>query len=163
MLITLSILTRKKKDSEGVVKQMKNVALSLHILNNGNINVNKEILSVNKPDKEGISRGTEHSFQPSEYLKNADYTFIKEVEKLMHQDSKVFTEEYLKEGMLKLIESSVDTTTKFKGTPKDNDLVLAEYAWQYVDYDKEYSPKEIKQKIKEETRSNQGKRDEQFS
>jgi hypothetical protein len=68
----------------------------------------------------------------------------------------------LKEGMLKLIESSVDTTTKFR-TPKDNDLVLAEYAWQYVDYDKEYSPKEIKQKIKEETRSNQGKRDEQFS
>lgn len=109
---------------------MQNRASSLHILNNGDVTLNKEILSVNKPDKEGISRGTAHSFQESEYFSNANYKLIKEIEKFIYSSE-----------------------------PEP----FREYSWQYADYDKEYSPKELKQKIKEETRSNQGKIDEQFS
>lgn len=108
---------------------MQNRASSLHILNNGDVTLNKEILSVNKPDKEGISRGTAHSFQESEYLSNADYKRIKEIEKFIYSSE-----------------------------PEP----FREYSWQYADYAKEYSDKEIK-KIREQTRINQGKRDEQFS
>ena len=75
---------------------MQNRASSLHILNNGDVTLNKEILSVNKPDKEGISRGTAHSFQESEYLSNADYKFIEEVEKFRPQSSRAFNEEGLR-------------------------------------------------------------------